>query len=266
MRGLIRKFLLKTMEYKVSLEKFLGPLDILLSLIEEKKLAISEISLSAVTDQFLEYLRKIEKNISTSDVNNLPTSDVDTSEYQRILADFLVVASRLILIKSRSILPNLVLSEEEDGDIKDLAERLKVYQQIKTLGRELGKWAKERHPYFSREYFLNLPVVFYPSKNLDKEGLLSIYESFLKTLPQLEKLEEQSIARIVTLEEKIEELTGRISAAAEMSFNEISSSSKEKIDIILMFLAIMMLFRKRILEVSQDKLFGEIRVKKSISQ
>ncbi len=239
------------MEYKVSLEKFSGPLDLLLSLIEEKKLEISEISLSAVTDQFLEYLKKMS---------------AQGGEYQRILADFLVIASRLILIKSRSLLPNLVLTQEEEGDIKELEERLKVYQQIKLLGRELGKWAKERPPYFSREYFLNLPVVFYPSKNLNKEGLLSIYESFLKTLPQLEKLEEQSMARIITLEEKIEELMNRISAAAEMSFNEISSSSKEKIDVILMFLAVMMLFRKKILEVSQDKLFGEIKVKKAISQ
>lgn len=254
------------MDYQVSLEKFSGPMDLLLSLIEEKKLAISEISLSAVTDQFLEYLKKLEKNISTSDVNNSPTS-----EYQRTLADFLVVASRLILIKSRSLLPNLVLTQEEEGDIKDLEERLKVYQQIKTLGRELGKWAKERRPYFSREYFLNLPVVygepgrtiFYPSKNLNKESLFSIYESFLKTLPQFEKLEEQSIARIVTLEEKIEELINRVSVAAEMSFNEISNSSKEKIDVILIFLAIMMLFRNRILEVSQDKLFGDIKIKKS---
>lgn len=254
------------MEYKVSLEKFSGPLDLLLSLIEEKKLIINEISLSQVTDQFLEYLKKFEESALTSDVKVSPTSDVNTSKYQRMLADFLVVASRLILIKSRSLLPNLVLSGEEESEIKDLEERLKVYQQIKSLGRELGKWAKERPPYFSREYFLNLPVVFYPSKNLDKEGLLSIYGSFLKTLPQIEKLEQQSVARIITLEEKIEELMSRISTAAEMSFNEISNSSKEKIDVILMFLAIMTLFRKKLLEVSQDKLFGEIKVKKAISR
>ena len=246
------------MEYKVSLEKFSGPLDLLLSLIEEHKLAISEISLSQVTDQFLEYLKKIKESIGLSNA-------VSGTEYQRILADFLVVASRLILIKSRSLLPNLVLTQEEEGDIKELEERLKVYQQIKLLGRELGKWAKERLPYFSREYFLNLPVVFYPSKNLDKEGLLSVYGSFLKTLPHLEKLEQQSVARIITLEEKIEELMSRVSAAAEISFNEISSSSKEKIDVILTFLAVMMLFRKKLLEVSQDKLFGEIKVKKVIN-
>ncbi len=249
------------MTYQVSLEKFSGPLDLLLSIIEEKKLTINEISLSQVTDQFLEYLKKLE--------NNAISENTPGTEYQRIIADFLVVASRLILIKSRSLLPNLALTQEEEGDIKDLERRLKTYQQIKLLGRELGRWAKERPPYFSREYFINLPVVFYPSKSLDKKELLLIYESFLKTLPQLEKLEQQSVARIITLEEKIEELMERISTVAEMSFNEISDSTtlttKAKIDIILAFLAILMLFRKKLLEVSQDKLFGEIKVKKTVS-
>ena len=236
--------------YEVSLSKFTGPLDLLLSLIEEKKMDIGEISLAQVTDQFLEYLKKIEDNIS--------------DEYQRILADFLVIASRLILIKSRSLLPNLVLSSEEEDDIKDLQARLKAYQEIKILAKMFGKWAKNQPSYFSREYFLNLPNTFYPPKNITADDLGRIYALFLKTLPQIEKLEEQGLVRIVTLEEKIEELMGRVSTAAEASFNEISGSSskKEKIDIILAFIAILMLFRKKILEISQDKLFGEIMVKK----
>lgn len=250
------------MEYKVSLEKFSGPLDLLLSLIEEKKLAINEISLSNVTDQFLEYLKKIEKNIPTSDVKNSPTSDVGSSDYQRILADFLVVASRLILIKSRSLLPNLVLNQEEEGDIKELEERLKLYQQIKALGRELGQWAKNRQSYFGRESYFNLPIAFYPPKNISTLDLRKVYELFLKTLPQIEKLEEQSLKKVVTLEEKIQELTMRIGVAAEASFADVSTGVKAKIDIILIFLAILMLFRNKILEISQDKLFGDIKIKK----
>ena len=256
------------MTYKVSLEKFSGPLDVLLSLIEEKKLAISEISLNAVTDQFLEYLKKIEESSSTSDAGPMsdikvsPMSDIQSAEYQRMLADFLVVASRLILIKSRSLLPNLVLSDEEEEDIKELEERLKLYQQIRAAGKELGRWAKDRPPYFSREYYCDLPAVFYPPKNVSVAQVSAAYEVFLKTLPQLEKLEEQSLARVVTIEEKIKELTERIGEAVEASFSEISGSVKEKIDIILAFLAMLMLMRSRILVASQDKLFGEIKIKK----
>src|SRR3990167_2345508 len=156
------------MTYQVSLEKFSGPLELLLSLIEEEKLSVSTISLSQVTDQFLEYLRKIEN-----------------TEYQRILADFLVVASRLILIKSRSLLPNLVLTQEEEGDIKELKEHLKAYQQIKLIGRELGKWIKTRNQYLGRDSYLNLPAMFYPPQNVSAVKFAEIYGMFLKTLPQI---------------------------------------------------------------------------------
>lgn len=252
------------MEYKVSLEKFTGPLDLLLSLIEEKKLAINEISLSQVADQFLEHLKKLKDDTVKDNISG--------AEYQRILANFLVIASRLILIKSRSLLPNLVLSEGEEGDIKDLEERLKTYQQFRALGQELGHFAKNRMSYFSREYFLNFPAiygegnrtVFYPPKDITLEELSKIYETFVKTLPQIEKLEEQSLSRITTIEQKIGELTERINAAMETSFTEIASGVKVKIDVILTFLAMLMLFRNRILEMSQDKLFGDIKVKKAI--
>ena len=247
------------MEYKVNLEKFSGPLDLLFSLIEEKKMAINEISLAQATDQFLGYFKKLQE-----DALNKPES-ISSTDYQRILADFLVIASRLILIKSRSLLPNLVLSREEEDDIKELEERLKIYQQIKIWGRELGKWTKDRPLYLSRESYFNLPAVFYPPKNIYPDNLAKIYKEFLKTLPQIEKLEEQSLQRVVTLDQKIQELKTRINTAVEASFADISNGVKTKIDIILSFLAVLMLFRSRILELSQDKLFGDIKIKQCVN-
>lgn len=231
--------------YQVSLDKFSGPLDLLLSLIEEKKMAIGEIVLSQVTDQFLEYLKKVQED----------------EYYQRVLANFLVVASRLILIKSRTLLPNLVLSQEEEGDIKDLEERLKAYQQIKIWGRELGKWTKNRTSYFGRDSYLNMPVVFYPPQNISADDLYKIYESFLKTLPQIEKLEEKNLQRVITLEQKIQELRARITMAVEASFADISRGVKTKIDVILSFLAVLMLCRTKVLELSQNEIFGDIKIK-----
>jgi len=243
------------MDYQVNLTKFSGPLDVLLSLIEEKKVAINEISLAQAADQFLEYFKRLQEDASDKSESMLST------DYQRILADFLVIASRLILIKSRSLLPNLVLTKEEEGDIKELEERLKIYQQIKIWGRELGKWANGRPLYLSRESYLNLPVIYYPPKNISPDNLAEIYKEFLKTLPQIEKLEEQNLQRVVTLDQKIQELKARINTAVEASFADISNGVKTKIDIILSFLAVLMLFRSRILELSQDKLFGEIWIK-----
>ncbi|MBI5079577.1 segregation/condensation protein A [Candidatus Wolfebacteria bacterium] len=243
------------MEYKVNLEKFSGPLDVLLSLIEEKKLEISEISLAQATDQFLEYFEKLQESASSGSESKLST------DYHRILADFLVVLSRLILIKSRALLPNLVLTNEEEGDIKELEDRLKAYQQIKILGRELGKWAKGRSAYYSRESYLNLSPVFYPPENIQAADFAKIYEKFLKTLPPVEKLEEQSVKRVITLDQKIQELKNRINAAVESSFADISDGAKNKIDVILNFLAVLALFRSRILELSQEELFGDIKIK-----
>lgn len=247
------------MYYKVNLEKFTGPLDFLLSLIEEKKLAINDVSLSQVTDQFLEYLKGLESGIKM------------TLEYKRMLAEFLIVASKLILIKSCSLLPNLILNNEEEEDIKDLKDRLEIYKKFKNLGRLLGYFAKNRSSYFSREYYFNLPVVFYPPKNISPEKISKIYKEFLKTLPQIKKIDNQSLIRVATIEEKIKELNSRISTAVEASFSEISGltqvaangPTKTKIDIILIFLAMLMLFKSRIVEVFQDSPFGDIKIRKS---
>ncbi len=237
------------MEYKVNLKKFSGPLDVLLHLIEEKKLAVEEISLARVADQFLAYFQ------------NLPNNGLAAPDHRRILADFLVVASRLILIKSRSLLPNLVLTSEEEGDIKDLEERLKKYQRIKIWGKELGRLVKNGNRYFDRESFYNPDPIFLPPENISAADLAEIYKNFLKTLPQAEKPEERNLRRIITLDQKIKELRSRINSAVEASFNEISKGVKTKLDVILNFLAILALFRSRILEISQNETFGDIRIK-----
>ncbi len=237
--------------YHVNLAKFTGPLDLLLGLIEEKRLAINEISLGEVTGQFLEYLKQMETGVSSED-------------YERTLANFLVVASRLILIKSRSLLPSLTLSDEEEADIKDLEERLRAYQRLKVLAGNLGKWAASRPPRFSRPPYFDLPTVFYPPKNVSAAGLASAYKAFLRTLPSFSKLEEQSLARIVTLEEKMAELMSRVNSAAETSFRDAAAGGgKAKIDVILAFLAVLMLIHNKMVDVSQTGLFGEILIKVS---
>jgi len=93
------------------------------------------------------------------------------------------------------------------------------------------------------------------------ENLYEIYKSFLKTLPQIEKLEEKNLQRVVTLEQKIQELKTRITMAVEASFADISRGVKTKIDVILSFLAVLMLCRTRVLELSQNEIFGDIKIK-----
>src|ERR1035437_6794426 len=96
--------------FKIKTEIFEGPLDLLLSLIEKRKLLINDIALSKVADDYIMYLQNQE---------NFPMKDT---------ADFLVIASTLLLIKSRSLLPGMEISEEEQYDINELEARLKIYK------------------------------------------------------------------------------------------------------------------------------------------
>ncbi len=104
------------MSFVVKQQSFEGPLDLLLSLIEKRKLFINDISLSKVADDFIEHIKRFE---------HFPLEDS---------AHFILVASTLLLIKSKSLLPNLALTAEEEGNIGDLELRLKVYQRIKEAG------------------------------------------------------------------------------------------------------------------------------------
>ena len=99
--------------YQVSTQQFTGPLDLLLQLVEKKNLAITELSLAQVTQEYVAFLNEQEE-INPED-----------------LADFLVIASTLLLIKSRSLLPSLVLAPEEETEIMDLETRLKIYKLYK---------------------------------------------------------------------------------------------------------------------------------------
>src|SRR3989338_1926873 len=105
--------------YHLKTEQFEGPLDLLLSLIEKRKLFIGDFALAKVADEYIAHIRKFE---------NFPMNDV---------ANFLLVASTLVLIKSKSILPELNLSDEEESDIDDLKRRLAMYELFRGLAQEI---------------------------------------------------------------------------------------------------------------------------------
>ncbi len=123
------------MPYKVKLEQFEGPLDLLLELIEKEKLDITNLSLTKVADEYLSYIEDRE-NITLDS-----------------LASFLSVASRLILIKSRALLPLLKFSEEEEEEIKDLEYQLAEYKKFKDLSKKIGNIAGSSRTSFLAEDF-----------------------------------------------------------------------------------------------------------------
>jgi len=232
--------------YNVKLEQFEGPLDLLLDLINREKMDITGISLAKITDQYLEYLEKKE--------------DINLSN----LADFLTVAAKLILIKSKALLPLLDLSEEEEDEIFDLEKQLEEYKKFKAIALELEKIFNNNRQSFSRENFLKIEPQFAPPKNIGAEDLCSIYKDILNQVPVLEKMEEEKITRIISLKERISSLKEIISRKVEVKFSELIKKGGDKAEVIVSFLAVLEMVKRRIVIAEQGEMFLDIKLKRKV--
>lgn len=260
------------MTYELKLANYSGPLQKLLELIEERKLEISEISLAQVTDDFLRHLEKIGKMEEASD----PDAAVGTGENIRLLADFVVIASRLIFIKSKALLPDMALSGEEEEKIRDLEDRLRLYRELKPAMKNIARLWKENREEFSRPYFLNPPHtrmwgmnaahfsgvnVFFPGK-VSGEGLKDAMSKLWENLAGL--MEESRVVRekITTLEETIKEVIKRLTELREVSFAKLSKT-KSRAETIVTFLAILHLAREQLIFIEQKGHFSDIMIRKN---
>lgn len=230
--------------YHVRLEQFEGPLPLLLSLIEKEKLDITRLALATVADQYLEHLAR---------ENDVPLPH---------LSQFLSVASRLLLLKSRALLPILSFTEEEEDEIEDLEWRLREYKRYKEASVKLGGLFLLGHRSFHRESFVNVPEVFAPPSNV---SVVNIREAFFAVLESIHipvSLNEHIVEEVVTLEERVAFLEMRIEQCFEAAFSDIAMESRDRIEIVVSFLALLELVRRRTFEVDQGELFGEIRFRK----
>ena len=229
----------------MKLPKFEGPLDLLLELIEEQKLDIAEMSIARVADDYLEFVRG-EENISLEN-----------------LSEFILIASKIILIKSRSILPTLEVTPEEEKEIKDLEEQLKLYKKYKEASGKIGYLLKSKARLFSRDYLLGVAAVFSPPKNINTFDLKKTFQHIIDQIILPEKLPEEAVRDIITLEEKINELQKTLQERIQVNFSEFQSSSGDKVEIIVNFLALLELMKQRIVSAEQSELFEEIKISKA---
>ncbi|MCX6737693.1 MAG: segregation/condensation protein A [Candidatus Parcubacteria bacterium] len=232
--------------FVVSLEKFSGPLELLLKLIEDKNLEITEISLSSVTEDYLAWVSQAKEN------------------YLENVADFLQVAATLLLIKSRSILPTLEVTPEEKEEIMDLQARLQLYKIFKELGMRTKESWSYQPQMFSRPSWVGKTIIFTPPTNVFPQDLLTsflgLWERF-KSQIQI-KLPEASIKRsIISLEDKITNIWQRLLAAkSKLNFKDLNDKQEFKEEIVITFLALLELLKDDKITVNQDNLFGEIEV------
>lgn len=228
--------------FKVKVGEFEGPLELLLDLIEKRKLHISSVSLSQVADEFIEHTKSFE---------SFPIADS---------ADFILVASTLLLIKSKSLLPTLDLTEEEKISIEDLERRLATYKDYKDLSVGLSK-IFGNFLYFAQEK-KRMNVVFAPTEELSLDNLKNALNEALQNVPQrAANLPKIVVQKIVSLEETITKLTERVEKSLRTSFRDFSGMGKvEKVNVIVSFLAMLELVKQGLVRVNQENHFDDINI------
>ncbi len=223
------------------LEQFTGPLDLLLSLIDGQKLNISELSLSNVTEQFLNHLDKIE--------NKKPEE----------LADFLVIATRLLFIKSNRLLPQFTLEEDEGPSLED---QLRVYRAFVEASKKLNKrWISRDHSVFRLEP-PRKSVEFVPPRNF---LINNLQESFLRLLKKIEPakpLTKTYIDKNVTVKETIDRIRQILKKNKNSSFSSVLQDSKSRTEIIVGFLALLELVKDGTIALKQSNNFKDISINK----
>lgn len=218
------------MPISVKTSVYEGPLDLLLELIEKRKLLINDISLAQVADDYIAYVQGHPE---------LPVGET---------AEFIALASTLLLIKSRSLLPTLELSDEESQDIKQLEYRLALYQIIKEAARGLSKaHAPMRHEGAEPAQ----EPMFLPDASISPASLRAAAQSLIDGFPQTLALPTVEVKKIRSLEETIQDLAGRISSAFRMSFKEFTAG--EKREVIVGFLALLELVKQGIIKATQEE-------------
>lgn len=231
------------MTYRIQLPQFEGPLELLLALIEKQKLDVTRVSLAEVADQYLEYISR-EDNISLEN-----------------LAWFLSIAARLILIKSKALLPLLQLDDDEEEAVEDLEYQLREYKKFKEAALRIKIRLGFPERSFAREGYFGVQSVFYPPSNVTPELLRKHFLDVLGGIPIFEKLEEKVVEEVLTLEEKIMSLQETLRQRAVASFAEVVSAARDRVEVIVSFLAMLELVKQRMIHVEQEDLFCEIRLR-----
>jgi segregation and condensation protein A len=229
---------------QAKIQQFEGPLDLLLSLIEQRQLDITTIALAEVTEQFLQYLKQLEK--------------IDPAT----LADYLSIAAKLLVIKSKAILPTLEIEAEDEDAGFDLEGRLLLYKQFKEVAKYLKKLDNKRRQGFLRPISFEQKISFFPDPSLTAKDIHKAILVVLNSLKELDSLPKAKLKEAVSIQEKIDQLRDRLGQQVETKLSEILKAAKNKGEVIITFLALLELIKQRVFVADQETLFAEVVIKK----
>ena len=235
--------------YQIKVSGFEGPFGLLLNLIEERKLHINDVSLAAVTEDYLTHMNKMGGASSAE------------------ISSFVVVASTLILIKSKSLLPNLNLTSEEEEDIRVLEERLRLYELYIKLGGNIKSNFGKKIIFAPLER-RNEVLVFLPDEQITKESMMAFANNVIGMMPKKVFLPEVEVKKVISIEEMLGRLVSRIQNTIKMSLREFAGrgeggTKEEKVMVIVGFLAMLELVRQGIIHAVQENAGGDILLEKN---
>lgn len=239
---------MESYSYTVKTTAFEGPFGLLLTLVEKRKLFINDVSLAQVTEDYLSYMNEL------GELN------------PREISSFVLVASTLLLIKSKSLLPNLDLTAEEEGDIRNLEERLRLYEfftkKLINIKNNFGK-----RIIFAPLERKNDILVFLPDERITPQAMMTFARDLVDAMPKKVFLPKVEVRKVVSLEEMIDKLTERIKNSLKMNFRDFHgkpTTREEKVVVIVGFLAMLELVRQGIIHAVQEIDGGEIVMEKQI--
>ena len=241
---------LETKNYAIKIDNFEGPIDLLLYLIEKNKMKIEEINLTEITDQYIEYLNEMEKM-------NL-----------EIASEFLVMASTLLYLKSKNLLPNQVEDEKELTE-EELLQRIIEYKKYKEITKKLRQMYEN-----SKKIICKLPEeIELPKQKLEKEYkkeiISQIYSEIIeKNASRLNKnaknIEKIAITETYTVADKVKTMFRELLHCKKFIFNNLFSRQKcSNPEIVTAFSGLLELSRRSKVTTMQEELFGDITVEKN---
>jgi len=236
---------LPKINFNIETEAYQGPFELVLDLIEARKLLVNDLALASITEDFIAHIR------------------AQTAFPVEETANFIQLAATLLLIKSKSLIPDLTLTEEESADIDDLKRRLEAYEKVREAARELAR-------IFGKSMMLPAGIrapepFFAPARDLSQDALAEALARVLAAREAVEELPEARVKPLVSIEEVMDQLAKRVQSALSLSFKEFAGGAKEKVEVIVSFLALLELVKQGAVAAEQYEQHGDIRISHTAS-
>ena len=243
---------LETKKYEIKLENFEGPLDLLCHLIDKNKMDIYKVKISDITDQYIDYIKKME------------------SLNLEITSEFLIMASTLLYIKSKGLLPKTTLDDEAEITEEELIRRVIDYKKYK----EISKVLKQEYEIYSKRFYKLPDKVTLPKQELEKTYDNALipqnYQNILDrqveklNINSKENMEKIALNETVTITSKVKIILKELLKKPKIIFNQLFKVEKSSaLDVVTAFLGVLELNRRNKVTVKQEKIFGDIVIEKN---